>query len=583
MEARADHRCTEIPPWERRDTALLATLALVFLATRLAWIASNPETASYWEESYRWLAAHEILGGSTRSLFDYQADHYQGGSLFVILLAQPFFSLGGESVFTLKLGALLFSVGTLTSLFVLGRCFFGRLVGLFAGLAYLAGPPLVAFWGVVLMGFHSESTFLSLLQVSVFLGLLTGAWRRPAGWVSFGLVCGAGFSFTYITALSAAACVLAWLLLEPPPRWKELGLAAVGCGAGLLPWIAYNASHDFAGLMRIAEVFGAREAADLWRAQGFGERLVELLVRVPVRGLLDPSENALPFPWRTIVAVGFLVPASLALVAAALRMGRFLRSGLRWGIGSTDELARRELVFGLYGALFAFAYLASRFTLDPVPKAIAYRLFPPLVVLLMIPVASSAQRMIAAGGGLRRAARVAAVVCLVSMGTATLAFAMGPPDRGAVLSLNQGYSVYGRLLHRKHSELPDALAAARHVIDPEGRKRVISGIGWEVQQRFERGGDFEDLMRRLRAVPQAERAAVLGGVLWGAEDRISVLTERADLDARDLDTIERMRELARVVAAELEAEDGPPPPGPRRDRRGARGRRGGLPERHGAH
>lgn len=534
-------------PWERRDTILLVLLLLIFVATRLLWISLNPASASYWEESYRWLAAHEIVNGMTQPLLDYQADHYQGGSLFVILLAVPFFWLGGESVFSLKLAALLLSVTTLAVLFALGRCFFGRAVAVLAGLAYLAGPPLIAFWGLALMGFHSESTLLSLLQISAFLGLLTGTWRHPAGWLAFGLACGAGFSFTYITALSAAACVLTWLLLEGYPRWKELGLAVVGFVVGLIPWIAYNATHEFAGLARVAEVFGAREALDLWRAQSFGQRLVDLLVRVPGHGLLDPSENALPAIGRAIIAVGFLVPVFLALLAAAFRMGRLLRSKLCRSGATADELSRRELVFVVYAVLFLLMYLSSRFTLDPTPAAITYRLFPPLVVLLMLPFAISAQQMLATGGGARRAAQAATVICLVSTATATFAYALRPPDPGAELSLMQGYTVYGRLLHRKYTEISVALAAGRRVADPIGRDHVFEGIGWEVQHRFETTGDSDALLSSIDLVPETERLPLLSGTFWFSKVRAQELTKHGDLDATDLQALDRMQKLARIV------------------------------------
>jgi len=539
---------TKLPSWETWDTNLLLILIFLFVVTRLLWISLNPETASYWEESYRWVAAHEILNGMTQPLLDYQADHYQGGSLFIILLVLPFLWLGVEPVFSLKLVALLLSVATLAVLFALGRYFFGRLVAVFAGLAYVAGPPLVAFWGLVSMGFHTESTLFSLLQISIFLGLLTGRWRHPAGWMAFGLACGAGFSFTYITALSAAACALTWLFFEGPPRcWKELGLAGAGLAIGLLPWIAYNTTHDFVGLARIAEVFGAQKAPDLWRVQSFGKRLVDLFVSVPVYGLLDPSKNSLSTAGRVVIAVAFLVPASLALLAAFFRMGRVLRWKLSGSGEPVDEFSRREFVFGVYAVLFSIAYLSSRFTLDPVPTAISYRLFPPLVVLLMIPVALSAQQMITAGEITRRVAKASAVICLLSTATATFAYSMHPADPGAELSLTQGYIVFGRLLHRKYGELPDALTSARQVPGPASRSYVFWGIGWEAQCRFEVRGDYEDLLTRVAEVPEAERVSLLAGMLWGAQARVDELTRRVKLDTQDHYALERMQKLARIV------------------------------------
>ena len=147
---------------DARDGWNLALLGAAFVASRLAWFAWNPESAVYWEESYRWLAAHEILTGPVQPLLDYQADHYQGGSLVMILLIVPFFLLFGESFLTFKLSALVVSTATLGALYVLGRAWFARPVGVLAALGYLAGPPLVAYWGVVPFGSHGESVFFSV-------------------------------------------------------------------------------------------------------------------------------------------------------------------------------------------------------------------------------------------------------------------------------------------------------------------------------------------------------------------------------------------------------------------------------------
>ncbi len=549
---REDHKRSEIPAWGRWDTSLLLLLLVFFLASRLLWIWLNPATASYWEESYRWFAAHEILNGATWPLLDYQADHYQGGSLVVILLALPIFKLAGESILTLKLVAILLSAMTMAMLYALARKFFGRTAALLAGLSYLAGPPVVAFWGLVPMGFHGESTLLSLLQVYVFIGLLTGEWRSSRGWLIFGLVCGAGFSFTYITLLSAAACGLTWLLLEGFPRWRDLGWVALGFLVGLSPWLAYNASHEFAGLARIAEVFGASEAIDPWRMQTFSERLSDFLIRVPLQGLLDPSKNALPGAWGRLILVGSLAPVALALTAAVLRMGGVFLGVLQKGTDPAEELARRELVFGVYAAIFALAYLSSRFTLDAQPLPVTYRLFPPLIVLLMIPVAVSAQRILTRStDGLRRATQAAVAICFLATTSATVAFAMRPPDPGSALSLQQGYLVCGRLLHRKYAQLEDVVSAARTVADPDGRRRVFAGIGWEAQHRFETRGNFEDLLAEIAVVPERERVEILGGLLWASKARTQELSARAEPDERDLVALERMRELATIIDPEL--------------------------------
>jgi hypothetical protein len=143
--------------WDRFDTATCVALASAYVGSRTLWIVSNPRSTQYWEEGYRWLASREIAAGAPWPLLDWQADHYQGSSLVVIGLAVALGWIGVGSFAALKVVALGFSTATCAALFVVGRLFFGRVVGLLCGLIYLLGPPLVAFWGVVAMGFHAES------------------------------------------------------------------------------------------------------------------------------------------------------------------------------------------------------------------------------------------------------------------------------------------------------------------------------------------------------------------------------------------------------------------------------------------
>jgi len=537
------------PRWETRDTAFLAVLLATFVASRIAWIVWIPDTTMYWEESYRWFAAHELLTGPMLPLLDYQADHYQGGSLFMILLAVPFFALGGESILTLKLGALLLSTATLATLFVLNLRFFGRTASRWTCLAYLAGPPLVAFWGIAVMGFHPDSTLFSLLQVCAFLGLLTGRWRNTWGWIAFGLACGAGLSFTYITALSAAACVLTWLALERIPRPRELLAAAAGFAVGLLPWLAYNVTHDFAGIERILEVFGASEATvDPWRSQTLWGRAFDLMVTMPTRGLLDPANSTLPPVLRPFVLAGFLIPALAALSAGAVRSARVFGDRLRRKSGRDDELARRESVFFVYAILFTVTYLVSEFTLV-VDHPIGYRLFPPLAVLLMTPVGVAMGRVMSRRAFIRRGSVFAAAVCLASIALATAAFVLRSPISGNV-TLEDGYKVYGRLLHRKHADLSTALALAVHD-DVENQKLIWWGIGWEIHHRFEVAGELADVKEMIRELPTFERRMVLEGVYWTGLVQMRALEERKELDDQQLETFERLRSLGRFAKTEL--------------------------------
>ena len=553
------------PTWARRDTALLAGLLALFLITRLIWVASLPESSQYWEEAYRWAAVHELRSGHAQPLLEYQADHYQGASLVGIVLAVALSGLAGDTAWTLKLAALVFSSATLVALYALSRRFLGRDVAVIAALGYLAGPPLVAFWGVVLMGFHSESALASLLQLYAFLALLTGRWRGALGWLGFGAIGGLSFWFTPTTGLALAACALSWLLLRPPPGRRELLAAGAGLAVGLTPWALYNLHYDYAGLGRLLEVFGARPSADPWRLQSLAERAAALLIRGPSEGLLDPAGDALSGAGRSAVLAGVLVPAGIAgLLALRRSAGVVLHAHFSAGGREVDEEARRELVFVVYAVVFATAYLVSRFTFDVVPSPIAYRLLVPPAVLAMPLLAASAARGLRAGGLQRSLAFTACGSCLLCLAAATGAFALRHHEPGTPLELEAGFLVMGRLQHHKYPE--DILrAATRRGRAPAHRDGVLSGIGWGLEDAYEQRGRLEDLAAVLGQLPPQDRAKVEVGLDWAVRVRRAALRDalarHEDPDLRR--TLDRVNRLAKWVRKRLRS----PRPGRARQHR----------------
>ena len=106
---------------ERDDWRNVGFMLLALYATRLAWLAYNPDSTLYWEEDYRWVAAREILSGVRQPVFDYQADNYQGGSLVQIAMITGAFALFGESLASLKLATLTFPAATLVVLYAIAR------------------------------------------------------------------------------------------------------------------------------------------------------------------------------------------------------------------------------------------------------------------------------------------------------------------------------------------------------------------------------------------------------------------------------------------------------------------------------
>jgi len=120
------------------------------------------------------------------------------------------------------------------------------------------------------------------LAISLAHALDSGRWRD---WLLFGAALALGLLAHYRFALLAGGA-LGFLLLMPRGRalWREPRfLAALALGAlGLLPTLAFNLGHDFAGLRF---QFVERHPWS-FHAEGLVEPLVQLAVATPALGLL---------------------------------------------------------------------------------------------------------------------------------------------------------------------------------------------------------------------------------------------------------------------------------------------------------
>jgi len=558
-------------PWERRDTWLLLALAFAYVATRMLWLVLNAESASYWEENYRWVAAHELLEGSSLPLFDYQADHYQGGPLVVILMAVPLFALLGESAIVLKCVALAFALAVLAALFTLMRLYFGRTAAILSGLVLLCGPPLVAYSSLVTMGSHGESTLFSLVQITLLFGMLTGRWRTPWSWGLFGLTSGLGLWFCYTSGLSLAACGLTWLVLAGVPKPRELAAATAGLCLGLVPWLAYNVGRDFAGLTRILELFGYSEAPDSWASQSALEKLRLLVGRDLPTGLLYPHGPKLAPALRVAGEIAFFAPVALFSVFAALRVlaPRALRGTFFEPLVAPDGTRRLELVFFVYGLVHLAVFVLSDFTIEWENEAHAYRILLPPAVLLAVPAIVTAGRAVGAGGRLRAIALVGIGAVLVTSSLATIRLAAYDPARDKALELKGGYIVRGLLLHRKwERDLDTAVEAAWQVEKERPRFETFMGIGWGLEYRYEKTGDVREVLNGLQGYKLKARRGMVYGIRWAMLQRVGQVRQlglKGHAPAEQARTLERLLRLERVLTRPdtwrlLTGEDEPPPP-----------------------
>lgn len=500
-------------PLDRTDLITLFLLLTVFLLTRILWIEGNFAATVYWEEDFRWVAVHEILSGPLRGTLDYQADHYQGGSLLLTLMAAGFTYLFGVGPLAFKMAAIACSTTTLGLLFLVGRKHFGYRTAVLAGLGYLAGPPLVAYWGLVVMGSHGESLIFSLGMLLLFHRLQTTSGRSTGTWLAFGLVAGAGLWFCYTAGLTLAACGLAWLLLYGFPRWREFLAALLGAAVGLIPWFIYNIKYGFRGLDRIFEMFGYLEPIDPWIEMSAGEKLRNLFAQDWLEGLVTPYIEPMSAGLAPALQAGFGIPFACGLI---LFVYRLLRGG--------SEGRQRELVYALYGMIFLAIFLGSSFVIALKEGPVTYRFFLPAAVLLSLPVAESASRNFPSHKVL---VSISVAVFLLASSTATGLGATREMLRKKPFSNDFGYQVWGLLSHRKYERnLGEALAETRVVPELMPRLIMVRGIAWGVAFRFEQDGREESVLKAFDEAEKQEIKALIGGYEWTAETRMRGVAEK---------------------------------------------------------
>jgi hypothetical protein len=409
------------------------------------------------------------------------------------------------------------------------------------------------------MGSHGESALFSLLQILLFLELLSSRWRTPAAWTAFGLVSGLGIWFCYTSGLCLAACALTWLMLEGMPRPKELLAVAGGGLVGLMPWFSYNVHHDFVGLERILELFGGGDPIDPWVPHDRWTKLWSFFRRDLALGLVSPFWFSLGRSVSPLLIGAVVVPLAAGLAAALLRAIRLIAAA-PWRAGQSAPASaagrdRAELVFVVHALLFLAAYVGSSFVLEADKGAHTYRLFLPMVILWLVPAARSAAIGCESRGLLRWLSASGCVLFLLgsTLSTWEIATRETPESYGhdREQHLLRGNIVRGVLSHRKYErELARAIAEARLVSDRGHRFRFFQGIGWGIHYRFETSGPKPGLFEEIDALPVAERTPVLSGMLATISARGAQLEElerQGRATPLDLVQLQRVRQLRTLV------------------------------------
>lgn len=496
----------------------LVTLAIVLVILRGAIVLTGIETLAFDEELYRGTIAKELMDGLKLPLVAYRPDPYSLGSIVVSVLAVPPFALLGPTLVALKIVAVAFTLATLVALFALLARVFGRRAAVAGGVLFVLAPPGPTQLSSFAMGFHTESVLFSLaILLAWYRGLEQPARRGRVAVV--GLAMGAGVAFTYITTLTAAACLASAAIARPRPSARGAGWFLLGLAVGLAPWAALQAASGFEGPRWIATLLQPL-FTDISRAPlATAVRLARKAGGVLLIGL--PQSYAFP----SLAGVPGLALCYVYCALVVLLIAGFLIRG-----GASSDL----LPLILWGGLFVVAYAMTGYDVprqEDVPGVVNFRFFAPLQMVVLV---------LAAGAIARGREGPAALLILAALGLLGQA-ALLSLHIPAHLAQYRGYSyvqlgqAWAGRLYPRSAMFAEATSTLAKFPEPS-RTFVYRGLFDVTQDRWP---DPLAALARLDEVPPAYRGIALEAVVGAVARRHAIGPDGLDALARPLSPRER--------------------------------------------
>jgi len=454
---------------------MLRWLVLALVGSRLLVLTTGLDSVYFDEELSTGLIGVHLIDGLRLPFLDYQIAPHLGGTLLIGALSAPLFLLFGEHLLALKLAPLLLHVGAMVLWYRCCDRHFGRPAAILTAVLFIVPPQLLTRFSLVAVGFHPES--LLFTAAAAWLLFRITSRPQPPLWCYLGLGCvwGLGTWFAYIFVPTIVTSLLYWTLVDR--RWmvRRTALAVVlGGVVGLLPWLMYNVTHQWAGLAWLGGS-GMRESLDLWTR-------LEAVARFLTVDLFRSFGSAFDGPVRRIVVPTLyfftVLVGYLAAARAVVRTGAPVRP-LAWLVLYPLVLA------ATYGANLGIGHGLGRIGHESYD---GFRYLVPLYPVLLVLMAVMLTRAWQTGTVRRQVAGLVTLALLVAGLTSTL-----------------------------------QLLSSRHI----GRGAVYAATSYK-EFAFQRGdGPVMD----LDGLPTADRLSYLLGRGWSASDRLLQGAPRADDEA----------------------------------------------------
>ena len=184
------------------------------------------------------------LSDEGSSLFDYQYQAWDGGTLVAALILVPIAALLGLTTTSVKAAAILWSLGVMAAWIALMRRLWGTPGALWTAAAFVGVPVPYLITSSIFWGNHSESALF--LPLVFLLALRTNDQlpaSKAASWsLLTGLVAGFGCYFSLLNLLPLGLLALGLPLIFGLRRSYLALPFGLGAGLGFLPWLGRNAA-----------------------------------------------------------------------------------------------------------------------------------------------------------------------------------------------------------------------------------------------------------------------------------------------------------------------------------------------------
>ncbi len=348
---------------------LFGLTALVGIALRV-WTYRSVMGTPNADEAVVGLMARHILDGQLTTFYWGQAF---GGSQEALLTA-PVFFVAGSSWLALRLIPVALTALAALLIWRVGRRTIGEPAGAVAAAVFWIWPPFDIFQLTHQQGFYASNVVYCALLLLLALRVVERPDRSRAG--IFGFVLGLAFWQT-AQIVPVAAGVIAWTIWKRPRALRQLWVALPLAALGALPWIIWNAGHDWESLA----------------LPGYGDRAHSLrLLASPVL----PMMVGLRAPF----SAELLLPAALTYLLYVGLVALFVYAAFK-------TRRRNTSILFFVVAVFPFVYVIS-------PKTV-FALGTPRFIVVLTPILALLLAQLATN--YFRAAAILALACGVSVVT----------------------------------------------------------------------------------------------------------------------------------------------------------------------